>query len=750
MGGWIGGFAHPALLWGLGLASVPILIHLLNRQRHKPMPWAAMRFVLAAYRKTRRRVQLENLLLLLLRTAAVALLALAVTRPFTGDKSPLATLTEGRRDLVVIVDGSASMGLREGVESVFERSVKRAREIVRKLSGSRGDRVRLIYAGQYPRLLSWTTPEQASSMLDTLTAPTDEPLDLAAALADVLQRAKEGPSESTADGGGVLEVLLLTDLQARVFHPEDSNTKSPETSARGALFDVLERLREHKVTVVVEAPPGSEPNPPNLGIAAVEPMARLGGPGQPAEIVVEVRNFGPATKNNVRIVLEVDGDRRPSETTDVPARGRSQVVFSVAFKTAGEHVLTARIEDGDRLACDNQRSRVVVVPPAVRVLLVNGAPGAIIEEDEIGYLRAVIEPASDAIGRGSLAPFDARELAPGELSAPDVDFTHYDVIWLANVESLPAIVVDKLEAAVAGGRALIVSLGDRVDTAAANTRLFRADGSGLLPASLGERVAVRSRSEAYYRVKSFDTTHPALSFFADERFKPLLTEIPVYEFISARPIAGARVLATLDDDGGSPLLVERAYDRGRVFLWTTTIDPLWTRLPESPATLVPLVHEWLHYAGATPEPPRNVAPGTPLVAETSHFPRNVTVVRPDGARRPLDGDSQSTSGDRWVLPAVPGKDTETAGVYRIEMDGGAPISFAVNVDPREGDLERITPTELTAMHFRLSTDDAPSGDPGTADRRGELWRWIAILCLVALVCESLWAAFLGRKRSVRR
>ena len=57
------GFLHPALAWGAALAAVPLLIHLLNRQRHRPQPWAAMRFVLAAYRRTRRRAQLENLLL---------------------------------------------------------------------------------------------------------------------------------------------------------------------------------------------------------------------------------------------------------------------------------------------------------------------------------------------------------------------------------------------------------------------------------------------------------------------------------------------------------------------------------------------------------------------------------------------------------------------------------------------------------------------------------------------------------------
>ena len=56
------GFVHPALAFGAFLAAVPLLIHLLNRQRHKPMQWAAMRFVIAAYKRTRRRAQIENLL----------------------------------------------------------------------------------------------------------------------------------------------------------------------------------------------------------------------------------------------------------------------------------------------------------------------------------------------------------------------------------------------------------------------------------------------------------------------------------------------------------------------------------------------------------------------------------------------------------------------------------------------------------------------------------------------------------------
>jgi hypothetical protein len=149
------GFVNPGLALGAALCVVPLVIHLLNRQRHKPMQWAAMRFVLAAYKRTRRRAQLENLLLLLMRMAAVALLALAVARPFAGQNSPLAGITESRRDLVLVIDGSASMGYREELEDVFEKTVARAREILLEMDGGRGDRTRLVFAGAWPRLLSW-------------------------------------------------------------------------------------------------------------------------------------------------------------------------------------------------------------------------------------------------------------------------------------------------------------------------------------------------------------------------------------------------------------------------------------------------------------------------------------------------------------------------------------------------------------------------------------------------------------------
>jgi hypothetical protein len=769
LGGWLGGFVNSALLAGLALVSVPLIIHLLNRQRHRPLRWAAMRFVLAAYKKTRRRVQMENLLLLLMRMAAIALLALAVARPFTGVKSPLAGLTESRRDVVLVVDGSASTGYRESVETVFEREVARAREIVRGLDGARGDRVRLILAGAYPRLLSWTSPDQALSMLDTLTNPTDETLDLAAALGEVLKFVRE---DAAGAGASALEVRFLSDLQRRAFQPraveaaapaasEPAPTEAPHAGSTaqdarrsGALALVLDQLSQLGTRVIVEDLGPAQSRAPNLGIGSVKPLTPILGTGLPADIAVTVLNHGTSARNGVRVVLEVDGERRPNQLVDVPARGQAQLVFPVAFKTPGDHMLQARLE-GDRLAIDDVRAEAVRVPPPVRVLLVDGAPAAVIDEDEVGYLKAVLEPPGDdsRVALERSAPFEATEIEPERLGMPDLALGDYDVIWLANVESISKATVERLERRVAEGAALIVSLGDKVVPDNYNSRLYRADSGGLLPAEILRTVEVRSRREDYFRVKSFDAESPVLAFFSDERWKPLFTEVPIYAFMAVRPLPSAHVLATLDDEAAHALLIERAYDRGRVFLWTTTIGPAWTRLPESPRTLVPLIHELIRYAAFSNAGARNIAPGEPLSAEVPAFPRSPQLVRPDGTRRPLEGEAERSGAGTWKLPVVAGKETERVGAYRIEMEGAPATAFSVQLDPLEGDLDRISPAELDALHPAFLTfrpgDGGARGADRTAPQRGELWRWLALGCLVTLVLESLWSAWLGARRSVR-
>ncbi|MCE9593387.1 MAG: BatA domain-containing protein [Planctomycetes bacterium] len=744
------GFVHPALVAGVALAAVPLIIHLLNRQRHKPMPWAAMRFVLAAYKKTRRRARFENLILLLLRMAAVALLALAIARPFVGKDDVLSGLTETRRDMVVILDASASTGWREGTRSVFETIVARARELVLELDGSRGDRVRVLVAAGAPRLLSWRSPEEALDVLGALRDPSDEVLDLAAAFAEVASYAEEQAGTSqTKDASGDssdIEVRLLSDLQKRDFLPSTGAGENHDGDAR--LFDALDRLKKLGIKVRVEDLGARELVPSNLAIADVAVPENEIAVDVPIEVDVRVANWGSAAAAGVRVALEVDGERRPAKLVDVSARGSTNEVFPIVFHQAGAHSLVARLES-DRLGIDDARASVIAVPPPLSVLLVDGAPASDVAEDEVGYLAAVLAPLEDDALGGS--PFETRVIEPGALRDENLALDGYDMIWLANVDALSDAVVERLEKRVAAGAGLIVSLGDQVQAEVYDRRLYRADGSGLLPAELGGRVAVRSRRDSYFRAQEFDAQHPALAFFADEKWRPLFSEVPIYEFIAARPLPGARVIARLDDDAKSPLLIEKSFDRGRVLLWTTTIDVGWTRLPESPRTLVPLVHEMARYVGRPHGAVRNVAVGRSLELEVPFFPRSPVIVRPDGARAGLAGEPLPAGPNLWRLPRI--DDAAHVGLYRVEFADGAAQPYAVQLDPRESDLERLPHAELANLHPALmpvsSAASERKNEPEQRAPQGELWRWLAIAALTALVAETLWSAWIGRSRSVR-
>src|SRR5438270_13703892 len=72
------GLWETTLLAGAGAVSVPILIHLLNRRRFRVVVWAAMRFLLAAQKQNTRRMRLEQLLLLAVRTLILLLVVLAM------------------------------------------------------------------------------------------------------------------------------------------------------------------------------------------------------------------------------------------------------------------------------------------------------------------------------------------------------------------------------------------------------------------------------------------------------------------------------------------------------------------------------------------------------------------------------------------------------------------------------------------------------------------------------------------------
>ncbi|HLU46654.1 MAG TPA: BatA domain-containing protein, partial [Planctomycetota bacterium] len=118
-------FLNPLIAWSaFGLASIPIIIHLLNRRRLRRIDWAAMEFLLAALKKNKRRVRLEQLILLLVRIALMILLALFISRPIF-DSRGLGWLAGAlsSEEKIFVLDDSLSMSQRAADRPIFARAL---------------------------------------------------------------------------------------------------------------------------------------------------------------------------------------------------------------------------------------------------------------------------------------------------------------------------------------------------------------------------------------------------------------------------------------------------------------------------------------------------------------------------------------------------------------------------------------------------------------------------------------------------
>src|SRR5262245_52242625 len=144
-------FLNPQMLFGTALVSIPVIIYLINRQRFQRRKWAAMEFLLRAMKRNKRRIQLQNLLLLLIRVAVLLFLVLAIARPVYRH-GVLSMAPDKNQNWLLALDTSYSMSFQEDAQRLFDQ----ARETISQMSDSLfkpGDQVALMTWGKDPKIL---------------------------------------------------------------------------------------------------------------------------------------------------------------------------------------------------------------------------------------------------------------------------------------------------------------------------------------------------------------------------------------------------------------------------------------------------------------------------------------------------------------------------------------------------------------------------------------------------------------------
>ncbi|HEX5470501.1 MAG TPA: BatA domain-containing protein, partial [Lacipirellulaceae bacterium] len=217
------GFGNVAMLGWLAAAAAPLLIHLWSRHRFREAPWAAMQFLLAAMRKNARRLQLQQWLLLAVRTLIILLVVSAVAEPF--GQRLLGVSSSEPNHKVLVIDASYSMAYRANGTTNFAHAKQMAADMVR--ASRPEDAFTVILMSSPPKLIvASTVLDRAAitSQIDSLTQPYAG-ADLSATLALVHDALAENGGQQTP---ATKQVYFFTDLQRTTW---SETTKSRQTSS---------------------------------------------------------------------------------------------------------------------------------------------------------------------------------------------------------------------------------------------------------------------------------------------------------------------------------------------------------------------------------------------------------------------------------------------------------------------------------------------------------------------------------------
>jgi hypothetical protein len=785
-----------AMLIGLTAVAIPPIIHLLNRRRYDVVDWGAMQF-LKIGEVTRRRLMLEELLLMLLRMGLIAVLVLGLAAPaltepvlnwWAGVTGTSPTQVKGARpnyDFVLIFDGSASMSYspNDDGQTLHDAAKKWAMDFVGDLIP--GDRVAVLRAGQQVTELQAEPSLDLERVRDKISTvpPPEGGVDWPAAVerAAALLAKNKRPERA---------VILLSDGQRYGWaNPE---TRDRWTLLAGKLGLKKPDARGLPALYYINLDPERKDTdePPNWALGPLEvskPVVPLGQEVRfrcTLELRGQKEDYHPPYRLSLWIDGKAAGELKPPRRAKVD-HGRVKVPFEFRHRfdaehyRAGSHLIAVQLEvdpppdkrpEGyvvrDRIPADNRREFSLEVLESLPVLIVDGDPDPRPPHRGSDFLRIALTPRpereKDAVSAVqarvvSIDEFNAAQLlgprpAPEGVAAPaDREAGRPRVLILSNVAKLSSEQQQAVDQFLADGGGVLVTLGDRVQAGPYNDELFRA-GRGWLPAKL---VGIEGDEEDLKKaLRPGPSTHPALTIpltlsgadLADARFPRWWKIAPPSREEPGLVVAPLR--SALEEH---PFLVERPYRAGRVLLCAVPLDSSWNANVTDLQSFVPLAHELVYYLARARSAEYNLAAGQPLRWRLdSGAPQAGFTMQPPGDKkpRPLTTDQpDDTSLPARIDPQPRGallvyEKTRETGVYRLGTPEGQTVNYVVQPDDKESDLTPCSADDRDAVAGQIGVkyeDDRARMIAALTPtgQRMEVWWWF-LIGIVLLLCAEVW------------
>lgn len=453
-------FLNPLALIGMAAAGIPLLLHLLNLRRLKTIDFGTLRFLQELQQKQVRKLRLQQILLLIIRTLVVVCAVLALSRPTIESTLPLLGATS-RSSVIILVDNSASMEATDGGGPRIDQAKKIVRQIIAGLRD--GDEVVVLpMTGTDPDLqVDFTRTFPAALEQVDQIKPTDGTANLAEALrsaSPLLDKALHAHKE----------VYVVSDAQQSI--------------SWRSMGDSGVVIRQDPSLFLVRVGNGQQGLEPNLSVDSINVLTKLFQADKPVEIEAFIRNGSDRDIEGALVSLAFDGRRIAQTTVDVAARSTRSVAIAASPQRTG--LIAASVElESDAIDRDNMRYAGLLIPTPSRVALIG-------TQSDVMFIRTLLS----LPGMGSNAPrvtwFPTITQASGAFSQLDAVI----VTSSTHTASDAALLRQFVEA---GGGAVVFG-GQGVDVLSS--------ACGLQPGAV--RTAT---SESPITITTIDKTHPLYS-----------------------------------------------------------------------------------------------------------------------------------------------------------------------------------------------------------------------------------------------
>jgi hypothetical protein len=725
-------FAVPLFLIAGLAAGIPVVLHMINRQKAKDLPFSTLRFLRISVQKTRRRKRIHDVLLMLLRMAVLILIAFGLAKPAVTN---LSSLWGGANSAVaVVLDNSASMGTLDQGGMRFETARGAAQQILDELGD--GDQVGL-WISDGPHF-----PEQGK--LDRSQDKVRQMLDQAVVSyerADLALKVQDARKTLAASDAPNKQIYVLSDMQSLSWEGLKQEAEKPAGDDGEQVSSEDEKKARQIPIIFVDS---NRAPKPNVSVAGVDLRAAIPVAGMPVQATVELYNASAVPRQRL-VELYIDGSKEAvSPELSISPEGRVQHDFQFTFARGGLHRGEVRLAGDDGSKFDDRRFFTMEVDQGIPVAIVKQEQHEIHYLEDSFYVEQALAPA-----RASGWAITTTSLTAGDLLGEPL--SSYKVIYCVNLAAPDQDTAERLRTYVAGGGNLVWICGDNVEPEAYNQMNQQARGQ-LLPALIAEiRRPQPGEDRDSWNVAFLDKEHKALSHLVEPA--SLYQSVLVYKYarVNAEAAGEAWVMARLDGDG-DPLLLQRKVEKGTVTMLTTSGHVGWTNLPLRPIFL-PLMARLTFDLAGTEQAMHQALAGSPLALqfEDDIRPLGVEVVTPAGETiRESTEDDEGRRGQEFRYA-----DTHDIGIYLLRLlEAVRPTQFAysVNVDPEESVPTKIDREELeerfgaTPLVFADDPDDLTS----TFDwlREGKsLWEMFLACVLIGLVLETFLSNRLSPKQA---